>query len=202
MVHFTPSAEAVASGCLRTTSCNEATLATVQHMRRQTPDSSRHLALPPMQQASADCPERFSDDVIWCHDRAYHPESPVTSANVPSAPSRPARRGMRLPASEASRLAASTAGWPPSERAAPSTTGREATGSRLLFMPTYSLDLNPILQAFAKTKAALRRLQTRTPLSLVNAIADRGSPPPHPPATPARFAPSGPPGSWRTRRGG
>ena len=35
-------------------------------------------------------------------------------------------------------------------------------GARLLFLPPYSPDLNPIEQAFAKFKAALRRAAERT----------------------------------------
>ena len=37
-----------------------------------------------------------------------------------------------------------------------------ATGARLVFLPPYSPDLNPIEQAFAKLKAMLRRAQERT----------------------------------------
>lgn len=38
----------------------------------------------------------------------------------------------------------------------------EATGARLLFLPSYSPDFNPIEHAFSKVKQALRRAQART----------------------------------------
>jgi transposase len=38
----------------------------------------------------------------------------------------------------------------------------EAAGARLLFLPAYSPDFNPIEQVFAKLKALLRRLAART----------------------------------------
>ncbi len=38
----------------------------------------------------------------------------------------------------------------------------EAAGCQLVFLPTYSPDFNPIEQAFAKLKAALRREEPRT----------------------------------------
>jgi len=38
----------------------------------------------------------------------------------------------------------------------------EACGARLLFLPPYSPDLNPIEQVFAKLKQLLRWLQART----------------------------------------
>ena len=38
----------------------------------------------------------------------------------------------------------------------------EATGARLLFLPPYSPDFNPIENAFAKLKALLRKAATRT----------------------------------------
>ena len=38
----------------------------------------------------------------------------------------------------------------------------EAKGARLLFLPPYSPDLNPIEQAFAKLKALLRKAAERT----------------------------------------
>ena len=37
----------------------------------------------------------------------------------------------------------------------------EARGARLVYMPPYSLDLNPIEQAFAKLKALLRKAAER-----------------------------------------
>jgi transposase len=52
----------------------------------------------------------------------------------------------------------------------------EAAGCRLLFLPRYSPDFNPIEFAFAKLKAALRRAEARTFDALVaaagGAIAD------------------------------
>jgi transposase len=47
----------------------------------------------------------------------------------------------------------------------------EAKGARLLYLPPYSPDLNPIEQAFAKLKALLRRAATRTRDALWQAIA-------------------------------
>lgn len=44
----------------------------------------------------------------------------------------------------------------------------EAAGCQLVFLPTYSPDFNPIEQAFAKLKQALRRVAART----VEAILD------------------------------
>ena len=38
----------------------------------------------------------------------------------------------------------------------------EATGARLVYLPPYSPDLNPIEQAFAKLKAMLRKAAERT----------------------------------------
>lgn len=46
----------------------------------------------------------------------------------------------------------------------------EAAGCQLVFLPTYSPDLNPIEQAFAKTKQALRRVGARSWESVVAAI--------------------------------
>ena len=46
--------------------------------------------------------------------------------------------------------------------AAAARTAIEATGARLLFLPTYSPDFNPIEHAFSKVKQALRRTQART----------------------------------------
>lgn len=46
--------------------------------------------------------------------------------------------------------------------AAAARTAIEATGARLLFLPTYSPDFNPIEHAFSKVKQALRRAQART----------------------------------------
>lgn len=47
----------------------------------------------------------------------------------------------------------------------------EAHGCRLLFLPPYSPDYNPIELAFAKLKAALRRAAARTRADLETAIA-------------------------------
>jgi transposase len=47
----------------------------------------------------------------------------------------------------------------------------EAAGARLLYLPPYSPDLNPIEMAFAKLKAALRKAAARSIEALVNAIA-------------------------------
>ena len=46
----------------------------------------------------------------------------------------------------------------------------EAKGARLLFLPPYSPDLNPIEQAFAKLKTLLRSAEQRTRTSLWNTI--------------------------------
>ena len=46
----------------------------------------------------------------------------------------------------------------------------EAAGARLLFLPPYSPDLNPIEQAFAKLKTLLRTAAARTVPELWNAI--------------------------------
>ena len=50
-------------------------------------------------------------------------------------------------------------------------TAIEAAGARLLYLPPYSPDLNPIEMAFAKLKAALRKAAARSIDALVNAIA-------------------------------
>jgi transposase len=47
----------------------------------------------------------------------------------------------------------------------------EAVGARLLFLPPYSPDLNPIENAFAKLKALLRKAAARTIDQLWDAIA-------------------------------
>jgi transposase len=46
----------------------------------------------------------------------------------------------------------------------------EAAGARLLFLPPYSPDFNPIEMAFAKLKALLRKAALRTVDGLWNAI--------------------------------
>ena len=48
----------------------------------------------------------------------------------------------------------------------------EAAGARLLFLPPYSPDFNPIENAFSKLKALLRRAAARTVDDLWQAIAD------------------------------
>lgn len=48
----------------------------------------------------------------------------------------------------------------------------EATGARLLYLPSYSPDFNPIELAFGKLKAWLRRVGARTRDDLDTAIAD------------------------------
>jgi transposase len=47
----------------------------------------------------------------------------------------------------------------------------EAAGARLLYLPPYSPDLNPIEMAFAKLKAALRKAAARSIEALIDAIA-------------------------------
>ena len=44
-------------------------------------------------------------------------------------------------------------------------------GARLLYLPSYSPDLNPIEQGFAKLKALLRKAEARTFDALIHAIA-------------------------------
>ena len=46
----------------------------------------------------------------------------------------------------------------------------EAVGARLLFLPPYSPDFNPIEQAFSKIKSILRKAATRTVEALEAAI--------------------------------
>jgi len=48
----------------------------------------------------------------------------------------------------------------------------EAAGASLRYLPPYSPDLNPIENAFAKLKAALRKAAARTTPQLWDAIAD------------------------------
>ena len=47
-----------------------------------------------------------------------------------------------------------------------------ATGARLLFLPPYSPDLNPIEQAFAKLKAHLRKAAPRAIEAMTTSLAD------------------------------
>lgn len=46
----------------------------------------------------------------------------------------------------------------------------EATGAKLLFLPPYSPDLNPIEKMWSKVKAHLRSEEKRTKRTLINAI--------------------------------
>lgn len=48
----------------------------------------------------------------------------------------------------------------------------EATGASLLYLPSYSPDLNPIEQAFAKLKALLRAKALRTVEALWKALGN------------------------------
>ena len=48
----------------------------------------------------------------------------------------------------------------------------EAAGSRLLFLPTYSPDLNPIEKMWSKLKHLLRSAAARTPAELDAAVAE------------------------------
>ena len=47
----------------------------------------------------------------------------------------------------------------------------EAAGARVLYLPPYSPDLNPIELAWSKLKAILRRLGARTLATLIPAVA-------------------------------
>ena len=48
----------------------------------------------------------------------------------------------------------------------------EGRGCELLFLPPYSLDLNPIEEAFSKIKALLKKKAARTKGALLEAIAE------------------------------
>ncbi len=48
----------------------------------------------------------------------------------------------------------------------------EAAGARVLYLPPYSPDLNPIEQVFAKLKASLRKAAARSLDALITAIAN------------------------------
>ena len=50
---------------------------------------------------------------------------------------------------------------------------REGRGKRLLFLPPYSPDFNPIEMAFSKLKALLRKAAARTIDELWSVVADR-----------------------------
>jgi len=56
-------------------------------------------------------------------------------------------------------------------KSAPIRDAIEAVGARLLFLPPYSPDLNPIENAFAKLKALLRKAAARSIEQLWDAIA-------------------------------
>jgi transposase len=56
-------------------------------------------------------------------------------------------------------------------KSAEARTAVEAVGARLLFLPAYSPDFNPIELAFAKIKQRLRAAAERTPDGLVAATA-------------------------------
>ncbi len=47
----------------------------------------------------------------------------------------------------------------------------ESTGAKLLFLPPYSPDFNPIEKMWSKVKASLRRAGARTKRTLINSIA-------------------------------
>ena len=48
----------------------------------------------------------------------------------------------------------------------------EARGAELLFLPSYSPDLNPIEEAFSKIKGLVRKIGARTREALMEAIAE------------------------------
>lgn len=48
----------------------------------------------------------------------------------------------------------------------------EARGAELLFLASYSPDLNPIEEAFSKVKSLVRKVEARTREALVEAIAE------------------------------
>ena len=48
----------------------------------------------------------------------------------------------------------------------------EARGAELVFVPSYSPDLNPIEQAFSKTENILRKLRARTHEALLEAMEE------------------------------
>jgi transposase len=48
----------------------------------------------------------------------------------------------------------------------------EARGAEMVFVPSYSPDLNPIEQAFSKIKHILRKLQARTHEALLEAMEE------------------------------
>jgi len=60
----------------------------------------------------------------------------------------------------------------PAHKSAAARNAIEAVGARLMFLPPYSPDFNPIEMAFSKLKALLRKAATRTVEALWRAIAD------------------------------
>jgi transposase len=48
----------------------------------------------------------------------------------------------------------------------------EARGAELVFLPSYSPDLNPIEEAFSKIKAIVRKVGARAHEALIEAIAE------------------------------
>lgn len=60
----------------------------------------------------------------------------------------------------------------PAHKVAGARAAIEAAGAKLMFLPPYSPDFNPIEQAFAKLKALLRKAAARTVDALEAAIAD------------------------------
>lgn len=48
----------------------------------------------------------------------------------------------------------------------------EGRGAELVFLPSYSPDLNPIEEAFSKIKAILRKVGARTHEALIEAMAE------------------------------
>ena len=55
-------------------------------------------------------------------------------------------------------------------KSAPARAAIEGAGCRLVFLPTSSPDFNPIEQAFAKCKQALRRIGPRSYNAVVTAV--------------------------------
>lgn len=51
----------------------------------------------------------------------------------------------------------------------------EAAGAKVLYLPAYSPDFNPLEECISKIKAALRSFKARTPRKLFNALAKGGA---------------------------
>jgi transposase len=60
----------------------------------------------------------------------------------------------------------------PAHKSAAARQAIEAAGARMLFLPPYSPDFNPIENAFSKLKAILRKAAARTVPDLWDAIRD------------------------------